>query len=86
MRVAKLDLDDCPAGFISRLVSGSQRSCVVKEDGPGCTPVLFSSFDIKYSRVCGKIRGYRVGSLDGFHAYDENARVERSYRIPPQLI
>ena len=66
MRVAKLDLDNCPTGLKSQIVSGSERSCVAEDDEPGCTPVLYSSFDISYSRVCGMIRSYRIGRLDGF--------------------
>ena len=66
MRVAQLDLDNCPTGLRTQLVSGSQRSCVTEQDKANCTPVLYSSFNVPYSKVCGKIRGYSIGFLGGF--------------------
>ena len=79
MRVAKLDLDNCPTGLKSQIVSGSERSCVAEDDEPGCTPVLYSSFDISYSRVCGMIRSYRIGRLDGFRGGGSQGNLDSNY-------
>ena len=64
MRVAELDLDNCPTGLKSQLFNGT-HACVVNEDAPGCTSVLYSSFSIQYSKICGKIRGYTFGTVTG---------------------
>ena len=66
MRVAELDLDHCFTGLRSQSFDGV-RTCVVSEDGAGCTSVLFSSFNIQYTSICGKIRGYGVGTVDGLY-------------------
>ena len=66
MRVAELDLDHCFTGLRSQSFDGI-RTCVVSEDGAGCTSVLFSSFNIQYTSICGTIRGYGVGTVDGLY-------------------
>ena len=66
MRVAELDLYDCPTGLRSELFNGI-RTCIRNEVASGCTPILYSSFNIPYSKVCGQIRGYGVGTIDGLY-------------------
>ena len=65
MRVAELDLDSCPTGLISQSFNGT-RTCIRSEETPNCTSILYSSLNIQYSKICGRIRGYGVGSVDGF--------------------
>ena len=43
------------------------RTCIRNEVTSGCTPILYSSFNILYSIVCGQIRGYGVGTIDGLY-------------------
>ena len=69
MRVAELDLYNCPTGLKSKLFNGI-RTCIRNEVASGCTPILYSSFNILYSKICGQIRGYGVGTIDGL--YDIN--------------
>ena len=66
MRVAELDLDHCPTGLKSQAFNGI-KTCIRSEAASGCTSVLFSSFNIPYSKVCGQIRGYAVGTVDGMY-------------------
>ena len=66
MRVAELDLYNCPTGLRSELFNRT-RTCIRNEVAPGCTPVLYSSFNVPYSKVCGQIRGYGVGTIDGLY-------------------
>ena len=66
MRVAQLDINNCPPGMRKKNFYGTQ-TCVVSEDARGCTSVLYHSFGIPYSKVCGKVRGYTIGTLDGLH-------------------
>ena len=69
MRVANLDMKDtnqqCPSGF--RLVTSPRRSC--GRPGPGCVSTIFPVIGVEYSRVCGKITGYQVGTPDAFNQY-----------------
>ena len=66
MKVAELDLDYCFTGLMSQLFNGT-KTCIRSEAASGCTSVLFSSFNIPYSKVCGQVRGYAVGTVDGMY-------------------
>ena len=66
MRVTDLDLYNCPTGLKSKLFNGI-RTCIQNEVASGCTPILYSSFNIPYSKICGQIRGYGVGTIDGLY-------------------
>ena len=70
MRVAQLDLDHCPTGLRSELFDGI-RTCIRNEVESGCTPILYSSFNVPYSKVCGQIRGYGVGTIDGLYRFNQ---------------
>ena len=66
MRVAMLDVQNCPLELQQKTFNDNITTCVVREDDPGCTSIFYSSLDIPYSRVCGRIRAYKVGTPDGF--------------------
>ena len=70
MRVANIDMtdptQDCPNGF--RLMQRSQpplRTCGRPSDR--CVSTTFPVHGITYSRVCGKIISYQLGSPEAFH-------------------
>ena len=63
-RVAKLDVNNCPEGFRSEEIDGL-KTCIVIEDEPNCTAILFPYTGMPYSRVCGLVRGYAIGTVDG---------------------
>ena len=73
MRVANLDMTDpnqnCSDGF--RLVNRTEpplRTC--GRPGPGgCVSTTFPTHGIEYSRVCGRVIGYRDKSPNVFDAY-----------------
>ncbi len=65
MRVADLDLYNCPPGLRSQVVLGT-KTCIKSEFRRGCTPLPYSTFGISYSKVCGEITGFGIMSLDGF--------------------
>ena len=76
MRVAYLDMTNCthqcPSSLHQRNDSGT-RSCAVKSDlRNSCSSVYYTSHGLHYSRVCGKIRGYHVNTLNGFIARSIN--------------
>ena len=43
-------------------------SCVTKSDSATCSSTFFSTFDIPYSIIHGRIRAYGVGTPDGFRS------------------
>ena len=74
MRVANLDFgnhnDSCPSNFMEVTMSGV-RFCE-QTDGTGCSRTDFSTFDVPYSKVCGKVIGNQFGSLEAFSRLIEN--------------
>ena len=75
MRVAKLDMTNnnhqCPSGLRQRTDSNI-RTCVRNTDSPGCSAVQYSTANISYSRVCGKVIAYQYGTTNAFLHRSEN--------------
>ena len=65
MRVAKLDVNNCPPGLMAH-TSGSIKTCVLTKDNAGCTEIVYCTAKISYAKITGQIRGYQIGTLDGF--------------------
>ena len=68
-RVAHLDMRDssesCPSGF-KLYSSNGVRACGRPTSNKGsCVGTAFTSNDIEYTEVCGKVIGYQVGWTDG---------------------
>jgi hypothetical protein len=70
-RVAFINMTDtnyncaCPTGL--SLTSYSKRTCGASHTTRGgCSSTTFSVGGLPYSRVCGRIRGYQVGSTNAF--------------------
>ena len=68
MRVAKLDVNNCPPG-LRHEITNSVNTCVVIEDNAGCTEIIYPVFNTQYTQVTGQIRGYQVKSSDGFERH-----------------
>ena len=72
MRVANLDMTDplqqCPVGFkqITR-TEPPLRTCGRPDSHTGCVSTVFPVHGIEYSRVCGRIIGYQIGTPDAFY-------------------
>ena len=71
MRVANLDMTDptqqCPDEF--KLINRTEpplRTCGRPNGTYGCVSTTFRAHGIEYSRVCGRIVGYQIGSPSGF--------------------
>ena len=71
MRVAMLDVQNCPLELKQKIFNDNITTCVARENNRGCTSIFYSSLDIPYSRVCGKIRAYKIGTPDGFSRINE---------------
>ena len=82
-RIASLNMTDpnekCPTQF--RLYSqGGVRACGRPvTSGGSCASINFSSRDIKYSQVCGKVIGYQYYSPDGAAAFHASKEINLPY-------
>ena len=68
MRVAELNINNCPPGMRTETVNTS-TTCKVSENEAGCTEIYFPVYNISYTQVTGRIRAYQVDTLDGFETY-----------------
>ena len=83
LRVAELDMTNsshqCPSGLRQRTYSG-KRTCGVNSNSGICSSVTFPIKSSGYSKVCGKIIAYQVGSTDGFADYgNRNTGINGNY-------
>ena len=56
----------CPSSFMEHNYSPKVRTCVRNRASGGCSSVELSIDNTQYTRVCGRITAYQVGSVDGF--------------------
>ena len=71
-RVARVDVPNeksCPGDLT--FISSPIQSCGGLPTA-GCASAKFSTHGISYSQVCGRLRGYQVGSPDAFAPYGNN--------------
>ena len=70
MRVAHIDMTNtsrtCPRGLTLTTVS-STRMCRGGRRGRGCNPLTFPTHSLPYTKVCGRARGYQLGTPDAFY-------------------
>ena len=78
MKVAALDLNQCPPGLKAKRF-GSVTTCVVTNSSRGCTSIYYPVFNMQYSKVCGQIRAYQVGTLDGFKGSSRSTDIDGNY-------
>ena len=69
MRVAELDMTDtttqCPDSL--ELRTSPLRTCRIRNSGTAiCSSDMFSVDGVPYSKVCGRIRAYQVGTTNAF--------------------
>ena len=73
IRVTQLDFSDtnisCLRNLSEHLIK-NVRVCRKAEPTSGCSiTTYFATHKVSYSIVCGKIKGYQMGSADGFERY-----------------
>jgi dynein heavy chain len=86
MRVAELDMSNsrhqCPSGFRQR-TNSNKRTCVsdIPLESSGCHQGIISAHNLSYSKACGQIIAYQVGSTDAFYRTSalSNATIDNSY-------
>ena len=74
MRVAELDMmrdccSQCPSDLYLGTACNLAHTCVINSYNVNCSSVFFTTHGFNYSRVCGMIRAYQVGTPDGFEMY-----------------
>ena len=70
-KVASVDMSkqsQCPPG-LDKIVASGLTLCTTNQYGLGCSPTTFSVNGVTYSKVCGKITGYRYRTVDAFFRY-----------------
>ena len=73
MKVAELDVNNCPQGFRNEIV-GADNTCVVFEDSAGCTEIHYPVYKIQHTKITGRIQAYQINSLDGFVSHNSTLR------------
>jgi len=73
-RVAYLDMaqgHSCPSQWSTIVLpSTSTKVCRTPND-PGCYSVTYSTHNMNYNKICGQVRGYQKGCVDGFYPTSE---------------
>ena len=73
-RVAYLNMTDpthqCPPAW--REITEPVRTCGRTVTSRGCNSVSFSTYNISFSHICGRIIGYQVGHTDAFYSYSQS--------------
>jgi len=73
-RVAYLDMaqgHSCPSQWSTVVMPGtSTKVCRIPND-PGCYSLTYSSHNMNYNKICGKVRGYQKGCDDAFYPSNE---------------
>lgn len=70
MKIA--ELQSCPEDFTTVPHNGS-NTCVRTEIAAGCTAISYSTLNVQYSHVCGKVRAYKVGHVNGFYEISDGS-------------
>ena len=81
MKVANFDMSDanqdCHQGF--KLISTPVRSCGRTINAAGCQSMHFGTQGVQYSRVCGRVIGYQIGSPSGFYTPRVSNTIDNAY-------
>ena len=82
MRVAYVDMtqsgSQCPQGLNQVALLGSNYCGRFNSDK--CVSTIFETYNVGYTKVCGRIRGYQFGSTDGFFdTYICDNTIEENY-------
>jgi hypothetical protein len=82
MRVAELDMTNsshrCPGGFRQRNDS-DRLTCVRTNETSGCHQGSIPTHNLSYSKACGRIIAYQVGSTDAFLSSTSSLTIDENY-------
>ena len=81
MRVASLNWSNeslpCPDGFRERNDFAIHTCGIASTSASSCPSIIFEIHNTMYSRVCGKIRAYQVGTTDAFAIYGRGPNIRK---------
>ena len=70
--IVKLDTskgDPCPSGWIRITTPGASSKVVCRSgNNSGCYSAVFTTFNATFNKICGQVRGYQLGSPEGFRS------------------
>ena len=73
-KIVDLDMTErdtvCPDGL--KFIEANGKRMCGRSENDGCSSAFFTSSGMRYSRVCGKIRGYQFSSPNGFYWFSKN--------------
>lgn len=84
LRVGALDTSNpeefCPGELQALNANGVRRACG-RSPGDLCQSVNFETFGTSYTKICGRVTGYQVGSTDGLeiHSVGQRDNIEAAY-------
>ena len=64
---------ECPGDF-DQIIHQNQRYCY-RRDQEGCGSVIYPMYGIEYSRVCGRVVAYQVGTTLAFFGYSQMGQI-----------
>ncbi len=86
MRAGHLDMREpshsCPSSLRTIFSScDGERLCGRGQPSPGCSSVWYSTWELPFCRVCGRVLGYQFSSTNGFFAsqYDPTLSLDDTY-------
>ena len=75
-RVAQFDTsqgDPCPTGWtLTTTQGGVPRNVCRSGDSRGCRSAIFTTYNIRFYKVCGQVRGYQRGVTNAFGSPTES--------------
>ena len=81
MRIADYDTsrgDDCPSGW-KKITANGIALCRSPNYSEGCHPTTFSVQQIKFNKICGRIKGYQKGTTDAFQGSLSSNSLDNGY-------
>ena len=67
------DTHNCPGNW--REITSPVRACVRGTIGGDCDSVNFSTGDLNYTRICGRVSSYQYCTTDAFNSYNDDDKI-----------
>ena len=83
-RIAKFDTskgDSCPTGWTKITTPGTNPKSVCRSsnDDGGCYSAIFTTYNITFNKICGKVKGYQKGNSIAFRSTDQYTKSINDY-------
>ena len=80
--MANLDFENtsspCPDELVERSDAGL-RTCGIRNPNRACSSVMFDTYGIPYTRVCGKVLAYQYGFTNGWYRFEQSLTTDSDY-------